>query len=362
MGTDGICVLDAYEEQDSERITMTGRDRVINCIKHLDTDRIPYYIELGSEELEKMRQFTGISNYQDSLDNDIDMMGIDGGYTEAENMPGYYMDDFGVSWNRNGADKDIGVIDSCILCEPEDLKYYTFPEIKEEQVREKLKQLAENGKASFKTASISFSMFERAWTLCGMENLLVFMIEEPDFVHELLGRICDYNCRLIQIALEYDIDGICLGDDWGQQRGMIMGPEKWRKFIQPQMKRMYHQIKSAGKYVIQHSCGDIEAVFEDLIEIGLDVYQTFQPEIYDMAKIKKKTGGRLTFWGGISTQTLLPFAEPQEVKDVIIRTAGIMKGNGGYILAPTHAVPGDVPVENIQIMAEIFKNQDRYLV
>ncbi|WP_197041644.1 uroporphyrinogen decarboxylase family protein [Robinsoniella sp. KNHs210] len=342
--------------------TMTGRERVINCIKHLDTDRIPHYLELGSEELEKMRQFTGISNYQDSLDNDIDMMGIDGGYTEAENMPGYYMDDFGVCWNRNGADKDIGVIDSCILCEPEDLKYYTFPEIKEEQVREKLKQLAENGKTSFKTASISFSMFERAWTLCGMENLLVFMIEEPDFVHELLGKICDYNCRLIQIALEYDIDGICLGDDWGQQRGMIMGPEKWREFIQPQMKRMYHQIKSAGKYVIQHSCGDIEAVFEDLIEIGLDVYQTFQAEIYDMAKIKKKTGGRLTFWGGISTQTLLPFAEPQEVKDVIIRTAGIMKGNGGYILAPTHAVPGDVPVENIQIMAEIFKNQEKYLV
>lgn len=169
---------------------MTGRERVINCIKHLETDRIPHYIELGSEELEKMHQFTGMSNYQDTLDNDIDMAGIDSGYTEVTDKPGYFMDDFGVCWNRNGVDKDIGVIDSCILCRPEDLKSYSFPEIKEEQVREKLRRFSENGRNTFKAASISFSMFERAWTLCGMENLLVFMIEEPDFVHELLGKIC----------------------------------------------------------------------------------------------------------------------------------------------------------------------------
>jgi uroporphyrinogen decarboxylase len=71
------------------------------------------------------------------------------------------------------------------------------------------------------------------------------------------------------------------GDDWGHQSGLIMGPILWRKFIKPRMARMYSRIKRHDKYILQHSCGDISQIFPDLIEIGLDVYQTFQPEIYD---------------------------------------------------------------------------------
>ena len=73
--------------------------------------------------------------------------------------------------------------------------------------------------------------------------LLMDMILEPDFVDALLDKICDYNMQIIDIALEYPFDGFHFGDDWGQQKGLIMGPTYWRRFIKPRMARMYKKIK-----------------------------------------------------------------------------------------------------------------------
>jgi uroporphyrinogen decarboxylase len=124
------------------------------------------------------------------------------------------------------------------------------------------------------------------------------------------------------------------------------------------MKKMYQRAKSAGRYVFQHSCGYIEDIFPDLIEIGLDCYQTFQPELYDIEKVKDTYGGSLTFWGGLSTQRLLPYAPPEKIRSETARIMRIMGKNGGYIAAPTHAMPGDIPLENILAMLDVFENQE----
>lgn len=97
----------------------------------------------------------------------------------------------------------------------------------------------------------------------------------------------------------------------------------------------------------------------DIVPYNADF--TFQPEIYDIEKIKEEFGKDLTFWGGISTQRLLPYATPEEVKKETARIMRIMSKNGGYIAAPTHAVPFDVPAENIIAMFEVFQNQEKHL-
>jgi uroporphyrinogen decarboxylase len=94
-----------------------------------------------------------------------------------------------------------------------------------------------------------------------------------------------------------------------------------------------------------------------MIDIGLDIYQTVQPEIYDLSKLKTDYGKDLTFWGAISTQKTLPFVGPNELKDIVKQTINIMGVNGGYIAAPTHKVPQDVPVENIIALIEVLKEQ-----
>lgn len=335
---------------------MTRRERVIAAVHHKQPDKIPYNVYFTVQEYEKVVEYTGDPNYLDKIGNHLSSVSYDGYLFELTPGSGYWKNDFGVIWNRNGADKDIGVIDGFVIKEPS-LKDYSFPALDESRLRKEFESLIEDSSDTFKFGAIGFSMFERAWTLRGMENLLMDMVLEPGFVDGLLDAITEYNLRIIDIALEYDIDGMEFGDDWGQQKGLIMGPSYWRRFIKPRMARMYERVKSKGLVVMQHSCGDIHEIFPDLIEIGLDVYQTFQPEIYDIKKTKQEYGNDLSFWGGISTQRLLPFASPKEIRRVTRETMEILGQNGGYIAAPTHAVPGDVPPENIIAMIEEFQNQ-----
>ena len=123
------------------------------------------------------------------------------------------------------------------------------------------------------------------------------------------------------------------------------------------MARMFEKVKRSGRFVSLHSCGDIHELFPELIDIGLDVYQTFQPEIYDIHTVKRDFGKHLTFWGGISTQRVLPWVTPDEVKRIARETMAVMGKGGGYIAAPTHDIPGDVPPENIIALAEAFQEQ-----
>lgn len=339
---------------------MIKRERVTQALNHKSTDIIPYNINFTNQEKDRVAAYLGDKDFIEKIGNHMDMHAfncfMDEPPSEEPGRPGYYRDEFGVMWNRNGVDKDIGVIDDIVIKEP-DKKSYRFPEVKKDMFHMKFQQLSNNGKDTFKMAGIGFCMYERAWTLRGTENFLMDMMTEPDFANEILDAICDFNLQIIDIGLSYDIDAFHFGDDWGQQSGLIMGPRLWRKFIKPRMARMYERVKSKGKFVSQHSCGDIHEILPDLIDIGLDLYQTFQPEIYDISKVKKEYGQHLSFWGGISTQRLLPFATPNEVKEKAKETMRIMGENGGYIAAPTHDVPGDVPPENVAALIEVFQNQ-----
>ncbi len=335
---------------------MTRKERILNALNHRESDSIPYHADFTTQEYEKIVAFTGDDHYIDSTGIHLDYVQYWGWPTELQGQQEHFKDEFGVVWNRTGADKDIGVVDHPLIDHP-DIALWQEPKLDEKRLRKEYEALVKSKEDKFVFAGIGFSMFERAWSLCGMENVLMNMIDEPAFTHELLDKICDYNLKIIDIANEYDFDGFYFGDDWGQQKGLIMGPVFWREYIKPLMKRMYDRAKKGGKYIFQHSCGDIHELFPDLIEIGLDCYQTFQPEIYDIEQVKKEFGKDLTFWGGISTQQLLPYATPEEVKRETKRIMNIMGKGGGYIAAPTHAVPSDVPPENILAMFEVFMNQ-----
>ncbi|HNT36245.1 MAG TPA: uroporphyrinogen decarboxylase family protein, partial [bacterium] len=143
--------------------------------------------------------------------------------------------------------------------------------------------------------------------------------------------------------------------DWGQQRGLQMGPRLWREFIYPELKRMYRVVRDAGKYVFIHSCGDVDELFVDLIEIGLNCFNPFQPEVMDVPGLLEHYRGRLTFFGGLSTQRTLPYGTPADVRNETRRLIALGK-DGGYILSPAHAVEGDVPLDNmLAFMEEAFQ-------
>jgi uroporphyrinogen decarboxylase len=277
---------------------------------------------------------------------------------EIPGKPNFFKDDFGTVWNRT-IDKDIGNLVDPQFQDIENSNY-KFPVLDTVRLRQDIEKELSEKEDRFMVFGIGFSMFERAWSLMGMENTLISMIASPEALEMLFDGICDFNMGVLDIILEYNVDGVYFGDDWGQQNGLIFGIGHWRRFIKPRMARLYERVKSKGKFVIQHSCGDNRELFPELIEIGLDCYQTFQPEIYDIAEIKRLYGDKLAFWGGVSTQQILPRLSPQGVKDEIIRIVKILRSNGGLIMAPTHDLPYDIPPENILAMIDVFQNQDRF--
>lgn len=330
------------------------RERVWEAVRHKQTGIVPYNIELTSEELEKVTGYVGIkkSEFFVWAGNHIEKGSYNIGGSSIK--PGFFKDEFGVVWNRSGLDKDIGVISEILMKEP-DINCYSFPEPNIDEIGMVTEKLVTNGKDTFKFGKIGLAYYERAWSLRGMENLLMDFILEPDFVEELFERILQYNLKIIDAAVKYDIDGFYFGDDYGQQTGMIMGAERWRTFIKPGLAKMFERVKASGKVAALHSCGNISDILGDLIDIGLDIYQTVQPEIYDLNKLKTEYGKSLSFWGAISTQRLLPFAKPEEVKATVKETLRVLSKNGGYVASPTHQVPADVPPENIVALVEVLK-------
>ncbi|MFO7636707.1 MAG: uroporphyrinogen decarboxylase family protein [Clostridia bacterium] len=339
---------------------MQKKQRVTNAFSHRESDIIPYSVDFTILEKEKLDRYFGDPSFEKGIGNHIHCAEWTPEQTEVPGNPGHFRDFFGVVWNKSGPDKDIGVVDTPLIRNP-DMGEYAFPRVDYDALDRFYRQQLEENNDKFIISSFGFSLFERAWTLRGMENLLSDMVLEPDFTHALFEAICSFNLNVINFSLEYPFDGIYFGDDWGQQRGLIMGPALWREYIKPYLKRMYAPCKEKGRFIAQHSCGDIHEIFPDVIDIGLDCYNTFQPEIYDIGQIKKEYGRDLSFWGAISTQTLLPFATPEKVRSETARIMEILGKDGGYVAAPTHAVPYDVPCENVEAMLDVFRNQDKYL-
>jgi uroporphyrinogen decarboxylase len=183
--------------------------------------------------------------------------------------------------------------------------------------------------------------------------------DHPQFVRELLGAIAEYDIAQINKALTYDIDAVYLGDDWGMQRGLQMGPRLWREFILPVLKRMYGVVRKAGRFVVIHSCGDVDELLDDLVEIGLNCFNPFQPEVMDVRSLMQRYQGRLAFHGGLSTQRTLPYGSAADVRR---ETESLLElgRDGGYIFGPAHDVEGDVPLENMLAFLETIQRQSGY--
>ena len=339
---------------------MTRRERVKLTLSHKETQPVPYHVDFTIGALENLKQYTKDEDIEKKIGSYLEYFQYWGWPTEIVGRPGHFLDEFGVTWNRSGVDKDIGVIEKPPIPDLSS-REYTLPICDISRLRADTEEMLRNSEDRFRFAGFGFVMFERAWSLMGMENTLIYMASAGKELEQLLDDICDYFLGLLDIVLEYDIDGVYFGDDWGSQRGLIMGPKHWRRYIKPRMARLYEKVKSKNKVVIQHSCGDCSDIFPDLIEIGLDCYQTFQPEIYDLEKMKTLYGKDLSFWGGISVQQVLPKLSPNEVKKEIVRVLRILSKNGGYILAPSHALTYDIPPENMLSMIEVMQNQEKYL-
>ena len=190
----------------------------------------------------------------------------------------------------------------------------------------------------------------------GMENLLMDMLERPRFFECLLDAILEHHLVLVQKALALGVDGVHFGDDYGMQTGLILGLPNWRKFIKPRLAKLFAPVRAAGKVISLHSCGKVQGLFDDLVELGVNFINPFQPEVMDVLGELGRRRGKLAFHGGLSIQRTLPFGTVADVREQtrLLLEAG---REGGYIFAPAHDVPPDVPPGNLVAMMEVVRGQ-----
>jgi len=335
---------------------MTRREVVRCALEHRRPPYVPWSFGFTVEARERLGVHYGITEPQalkEALGDHLLRLGSEMGYFEPAG-PNRVRDVFGVAWDRS-IDKDIGNVSGSVLAEPS-LRGYRFPDPLEPRVFADLPaKLARYGDR-FRVFEIGFSLWERAWTLRGLQNMYVDLLDHPRFARELLESIADYNVAQIREAMRYDIDAVLFGDDWGQQHGLQMGPRLWREFIRPPLARMFGEVKRAGRFVMLHSCGDVDELFDELIAIGLDGFNPFQPEVMDVFGLLAAYRGRLSFFEGLSTQRTLPYGRPEDVR---LETRRLLEagGAGGYLFAPAHDVEGDVPLENMLAFIEVARSQ-----
>ena len=151
----------------------------------------------------------------------------------------------------------------------------------------------------YRLIQMGWGIFEHSWRMRGFENVLMDMLTDEDFYKELTGKLTELYLAMLKACEDVPADAYLFGDDWGDQRGVIMGAKTWRKFIKPCWEKIYAEVHRQGKLALQHSCGSISEIYDDLIEIGMDCHESVQPEPANHGRrvYKRKMGAQAFFLG-----------------------------------------------------------------
>ena len=237
---------------------------------------------------------------------------------------------------------------------------YSLIEAQCEEVRRQGKVAVFMGDRLNRIAQLKPAMYLR-----GVEQILVDLLSSPDIARAIFSHIRrfyrEYERRVLEAA-GGKLDILLTGDDFGSQRGPLISPQMWKEFLGDGFAEYVGTAKTYGVRTMHHTCGSVRPIVPLMVERGLDVLQSLQPEAsgMDPRELKADFGDRLGFHGGISIQRTLPLGTPEDVRrEVADRIAALAPG-GGYILCTAHNIQADTPVENVEALLRAYKGLGRY--
>jgi len=337
---------------------MTPRDSVLQQIQHRETAPVPFTLGFDGDVEARLDAHYGGAAWRGWLTPYLVSAGIVDTMRRDRLDARYERDVYGSLWR---IDQRPFHLERPALETPS-LDGYAFPTaeqfVRPGQAEEARKTWADHPD-SFRIAGLGWGLFECSWGIRGFENALMDSAAEPDFYEELLDRFTDLYMSFVERCADLPVDAIMFGDDWGDQRGVILGPPRWRRFLKPRWARLYRAVHDAGKLVISHCCGSVADIMPDIIEIGLDVLESVQPEARGMNPydLKKRWGDKITFWGGLGSQSTVPFGSPEAIRAEVRRLCREMGRGGGYILSPAKSLQPETPTANAVAVLEAFVHQ-----
>lgn len=346
---------------------MTPRERVNAAVRRQPVDRVPK--EMGFtpaiDELVRRKLGDGVSPHRHF---GWETAGV--GFkpaAEPADFSRYYEGIEGVSY---GGDYGIGTVSAGFhhffgyifplrdVTTIRELEAYPWPDftpaVRHEHLEAEVARLHAEG---WHVSGFVGHIWETGWQMLGLERTFRDLVLNPEIPAYVLGRICEDNCFKARRFAEAGVDMIRTGDDVGMQDRLMMQPDMWRRVLKPLLAKEIAAARDVRPDipVWYHSDGDISAIIDDLIEVGVTVLNPIQPECLDLEWLARTYRDRLAFWGTIGTQSTMPFGSPEDVHEAVRRSIELFAP--GLVLAPTHVLEPEVPWENIVAFHEAI---DRY--
>ena len=380
--------------------TQSSRERVLTALSRKEPDRVP--IDLGAivdgsihvDAHNALKKHLGIDGgetrfiditQQTVLPDErvLEILEVDTrfialktsrnleGTIEEDDDSHWFVDEWGIKWKKPKHGFYFDMVEHPLgNANIKDLDDYHWPNpddpVGYEGLKEKAKSLFSDTEYAIVGNTQLGSAFEFNWSLTGLERFLRDMFLNPEFIEELLTRSLEIHGRIISNFLNAVGDCIqvlVIGDDLGMQTGPLISPDLYRRVIGPHAKRLVRLVKSqTDAKILCHSCGSIAPFVPDFVEYGIDVLHPVQVSAkhMDSRKLKERFGDRISFWGAVDTQRVLPYGSPEDVEREVKKRIHDLAPGGGYVLAAVHNIQRDVPPENIVAMVRAAKKYGEY--
>jgi len=208
-----------------------------------------------------------------------------------------------------------------------------------------------------------YGAYEASWRHRGFDTMLMDMAADPDFVAEMANTHMNFLIEILRHCLDQEMkpDGLFMVDDLAYVNGMLMSPRTWRRIFKPLAKRLGEFLHENDIAFWMHCCGNAEAIFEDLIECGLQVIQPLEAKSgLDVRRLREQYGSRLTFWGNIDAINMSNGTDAEIEEEIRTKIAPFVEGGGGYIYHSDHSVPPEVSLERFKLVIELVRKYGTY--
>jgi uroporphyrinogen decarboxylase len=198
------------------------------------------------------------------------------------------------------------------------------------------------------------SIYEWSWWIRGMEHFLVDLVSDPPMAEALIRKVERHTTRLAVATARAGVDVLSFYDDAGMQRGMQLSPHLWRQHVKPAWRRVIEAVRAESPTVklFLHSCGKIDEIVPDIVELGFDVLHPVQPECMDFDATYRRFGHQILLTASISSQKVLPFGSADDVRREVKRLSEIVARDRRCLVMPSNVIQPETPWENVVALAE----------
>jgi len=270
----------------------------------------------------------------------------------------WWHDIWGIGWHRV-LDGVMGLAKEHPLADLSRLDSYRWPDPDDPRLCARIYERA--GEADrerfFVSGSHRETLWERAYNLAGMGNLMMAFLDAPDAVRRLLRGVMDFQLGIARHYAEVGVELVGLTDDLGSQRGLLFSPEILREFFVPEYRRLFAFYKQRGVIIRFHSCGHIEPVLDVFMELGVDILNPVQATANDLDGIRRATQGRMALQGGVSSRTVME-GPVEAIRREARERMWQLGRQGGYFCGPDQGLP--YPKEHVRALDETRERYGEY--